>query len=266
MTNIGQWLATNADLPRIECELLLSEALDVNRAHLLAYPENELSEDVHDLVNQQIHDLRQGRPLAYILGEREFWGLPFKVTSDVLIPRPETELLVELALAHTPPDGRVLDLGTGSGAIAISVGHDRADLDVTATDTSTAALEIARQNATHHNVSLTLIHSAWFTSLKGHWDVIVSNPPYIAPNDPHLPALNHEPESALVAAQDGLADIANIIAHSADFLQPGGLLIIEHGYDQAQRVRTLFAAAGFHDIRSARDLANIERATLGYRS
>ena len=263
MTSIGQWLSEVRDLPRLDCEILLCESLNVNRARILAFPEDDIPENSEHYLNQQISALRTGLPLAYVLGEREFWGLTFSVNTDVLIPRPETELLVELAIQLTPPNGHVLDLGTGSGAIAVAVAHERPDITMTAVDSSRPALAVARQNADTHNVDVSFIDSDWFSALDQRWDVIVSNPPYVAADDPHLPALRAEPSRALIAADKGMADIRAIITQSASYLSPGGSLMIEHGYDQAAGVREEFSHAGFEKVSSKRDLADIERVTLG---
>jgi len=263
MTTIGHWLTEVKDLPRLDCEILLGGALEVNRAHILAFPEKEIPPNICDGLQDQVDELRKGIPLAYIMGEREFWGLPFSVSHDVLIPRPETELLVELALDLTPTNGRLLDLGTGSGAIAIAISHSRADIEVTAIDASAAALAIAKQNSARNNTNVCFKTSCWFNALSGRWDVIVANPPYVSPNDPHLHALRYEPSSALVAEDEGLADVAQIVRESPAFLQERGQLIIEHGYNQAERTRAMFVDAGFSNIRSLQDLAKIERATLG---
>jgi release factor glutamine methyltransferase len=263
MIPIRQWLADNADLPRLEAELLLEACAGLSRAQIIAYPERLLTTPQCEALGKQAAALREGTPIAYILGEREFWGLSFTVTSDVLIPRPETELLVELVIAHAPHTAEILDLGTGSGAIAVAAAHERPDLQVTAVDRSCAALGVARENAQRQQVAITFKHSNWFTELQGQWDVIVSNPPYIAPNDPHLPALAAEPAQALIAAEDGLADLSHIIGASGDYLRPQGWLMVEHGYNQAHLVRNMMQQAGFKQVTSARDLAQIERATYG---
>ena len=263
MTAIQQWLATVRDVPRIDCEVLLAEVLALTRAQILAYPERQLAPEEHADLQAGIASLRQGQPLAYILGHREFWGLSFKVTPAVLVPRPETELLVELSAALAPQSGRILELGTGSGAIAISLATERSDLDITATDIASDALAIATENALSHNTSIEFLNSNWFADISGSWDLIVSNPPYIAEQDPHLPSLQAEPQHALIAGADGLDDIHRIANDSRHYLKIGGHLILEHGHDQAPRVRNIMSEAGFIDIRSAQDLARIERATIG---
>ncbi len=212
----------------------------------------------------------QGEPLAYIWGEEEFFGLTLQVSADVLIPRPDTELLVERALSHlenrtATAAAQVLDLGTGSGAIALAIKHSQPAVQVTATDASAAALNIARANASRHGLDIQFQRSDWFAGLASdaRWDLIVSNPPYIDPADPHLTTLTHEPREALTAAQQGLGDLQTIIGNAPAYLQPGGVLIVEHGYDQGAAVRDLFAAAGFEAIATTRDYGGNERTTEG---
>ena len=263
MTAIQQWLTTVRDVPRLECEVLLAEVLALTRAQILAHPERQLAADEFANLEAGIASMRQGQPLAYILGSREFWGLSFKVTPAVLVPRAETELLVELSLALAPLGGRMLELGTGSGAIAISLATERPDLDITATDIAGDALAIAAENALTHKVFIEFLERDWFAALSGSWDVVVSNPPYIADQDPHLPSLQAEPQHALVAGHEGLDDIHRIVSDSRPHLRPGGHLMLEHGHDQASGVRDSMSAAGYIDVRSEQDLAGIERVTVG---
>lgn len=214
-----------------------------------------------------------GEPLAYIWGEEEFFGLTLQVTPQVLIPRPDTELVVERALSHlearkaqTP--ARVLDLGTGSGAIALAIKHSRPETDVTATDASAAALEVAQANATRLGLALTTLKGSWFDLLPAdaRWDLILSNPPYIDPADSHLADLRHEPRQALTAPEQGLGDLQQIIGNAARHLATDGVLIVEHGHDQGAAVRNLFATAGFSAIVTTRDYGGNERTTEGVRS
>ena len=263
MNNIGQWLEQAADLSKRDRELLLSEITGLSQARILAFPETPL--DTHELDRlQRAHQaLRAGQPLAYVLGHQDFWSVRLVVSTDVLIPRPETELLVELALQLAPEAGRVLDLGTGSGAIAVAVAHTRSDLAVTATDRSTAALAVARRNARRYATNIEFIESDWFDQVSGRYDMIVCNPPYVAADDPHLPDLAAEPQTALVSGAQGLDDLGRVIAEARNYLATGAYLAVEHGYDQAARVRNLMHTAGFDNVRSAKDLAQIERATIG---
>jgi release factor glutamine methyltransferase len=205
--------------------------------------------------------------MAYLLGTREFFGLPFEVNPAVLIPRPDTELLVELALDQLPRGGRLLDMGTGSGAIAVAIAHSRPDAEVTALDASVAALDVARRNAATHGARVRFLHSDWFSALApaAPFDLIVSNPPYVASGDPHLADgdLRFEPLGALTDHADGLSALRAIVAGATGHLVPDGRLLLEHGYDQAAAVRALLADSGWADVQSWTDLAGIERVTGG---
>jgi len=269
---LSETLGLEPTSARLEIQILLQQVLGVSRAALLAHPETMLS----DTQFAQYAALRQrrfnGEPLAYILGEREFFGLNFTVSPATLIPRPDTELLVTEALQHLPPQAaaqtRVLDLGTGSGAIALSLAHTRPDIFVTAVDASADALKVAQENAVRlHCNHVRLLQSDWFSALNEgeRFELIASNPPYIAEADAHLQQgdLRFEPRSALAAGEDGLDDLRHIITNARTHLRPGGWLLLEHGYDQAPRVRELLANAGYTDIYSARDLSGIERVSGG---
>ncbi len=260
-------LALEPGSARIEVQSLLQAVLQVNRAWLLAHPEEFLDSQQYAHYISWFERRLKGEPLAYILGQREFYGLNFKVTHATLIPRPDTELLVELALTRIPEGGAVLDLGTGSGAIALSLAHARADAKITAVDISEAALAVARENAQHlHLRNLRLLCCDWFESLTGeNYHLIVSNPPYIAAKDAHLLQgdLRFEPHSALASGADGLDAIRQITAQAKTYLKPGGWLLLEHGYDQAARVRELLLLAGFSEVGSEKDLAGIERVSGG---
>ncbi len=266
---IGRWLRSVADLPRADCEALLSTLTGWSRAQILASPERLIAADDLPRLSAGVAALRDGQPLAYVLGCAGFWTLELEVTPAVLIPRPETELLVELTLALAPPAARILDLGTGSGAIGLAVATSRADLQVTASDRFPAALEVARRNAQRCQANIDFQLSHWFEGFldragsDARWHLVVSNPPYIAANDPHLPALRHEPRAALVSGSDGLDDLSAIIRAAPARLYPGGYLLLEHGYNQAAAVRALLSEAGFAEIHSHRDLAGIERVTVG---
>ncbi|MFH2134209.1 MAG: peptide chain release factor N(5)-glutamine methyltransferase [Pseudomonadota bacterium] len=265
---IRQALELEQDEARSEVQTLLQTVLGVNRAYLLAHPERVLNEQEFSLYQTSLQRRLQGEPLAYILGEREFFGLNFKVSPATLIPRPDTELLVELALARISSAGaRVLDLGTGSGAIALSIAHNRPDVQMTAVDASEAALSVAQDNANCLEVrNARFVHCDWFAALEGlRFDLIVSNPPYIAANDRHLSQgdLRFEPASALASGTDGLDDIRRIISESGAHLAAGGWLMLEHGYDQAEQVCALLLQAGFRNVRSDKDLAGIARVSGG---
>lgn len=248
---------------------LLSHLLACGPAFLAAHPEHELSDDDAQRYAGLVSRRAAGEPVAYVTGEREFYSLSFAVTPAVLIPRPETELLVDVALERIAPhsDCSVLDLGTGSGAVALSIARHRPCARVAAVDISEAALQVARANA--QRLALTnieFIAGDWYENLASRgFDVIVANPPYVAEGDPHLIQgdLRFEPRAALAAGDDGLRSIYRIVAGAAAHLLPGGYLAFEHGYDQAAACRALLDDAGFRDIVSRRDLAGIERTTVG---
>lgn len=254
---------------RIEAQYLLQDVLNRPRAWLLAYPETTLNETQQADYEALLQRRAQGEPVAYILGEREFFGLNFKVTPATLIPRPETELLVELALQRIPQDRpcRVLDLGAGSGAIALSIAHGRLKSEVVAVDASPGALEVARENAARLNIrNAAFLRSDWYAALgPQRFHLIVSNPPYVGAGDPHLREgdLRFEPASALVSGTDGLDDIRRIAAGAQAHLEPGGWLLLEHGYNQAAQVRELLQGTALTEVFSARDLSGIERVTGG---
>jgi release factor glutamine methyltransferase len=259
------------DAARLEAELLLAHALGVSRAWLYAWPEHEPSAEVCDAFERQVAARERGEPIAYLIGRREFRSLDLEVTPDVLIPRPETELLVELALARMPLDceASVADLGTGSGAIALAIASERPRTSVVATDVSAAALAVAQGNATRLGLrNATFAQGDWCKALGGaRFDMIVSNPPYVAEGDPHLDAgdLRYEPIAALVSGADGLDAIRRIVAEVPAHLEAGGWLLLEHGWDQAASVRALLEAGEYADIASECDHAGHERVTLGRR-
>jgi len=260
--------ATALGLERIDAQLLLLHALgrtQTERAWLLAHDTDELQEAEQVSFLQLCERRAGGEPLAYIVGRKEFFGLDLVVDPRVLVPRPDTETLVEWALGILPAiaEPRVVDLGCGSGAIALAIKKALPRAAVQATDASPAALEVARENARRLSLPVEFRQASWLEGNEGRYDLIVSNPPYVAANDPHLAALAHEPLSALAAGPDGLADIRSIVALSTAHLRPGGWLLLEHGHDQAQAVRDLLAAAGFQAVASRRDLAGIERCSGG---
>jgi release factor glutamine methyltransferase len=254
---------------RIEVQCLLQAVLQVNRAYLLTHPEQLLSDEQQARFTALFERRLSGEPIAYLLGEREFYGLTFKVSPATLIPRPETELLVELALQRIPQQGtcRVLDLGTGSSAIALSIAHARPYAEVVAVDASAAALEVAKFNVQRLDLgNVRLLHSDWFGALQDErFDIIVSNPPYIAADDAHLTQgdVRFEPSSALASGADGLDGIRRICAQAKAHLNVNGWLLFEHGYDQASQVRALLQQSGFAGVFSARDLSGVERVSGG---
>lgn len=266
----GCTLATvlkTAPLDPLENRILLCHALRLTRVQLITQSERRLDQAESDALKALFARRLRGEPIAYIVGLREFYGLDFRVTPDVLIPRPDTELLVELAMERLPTGGALLDMGTGSGAIAVSIAHSRPDAVVTALDASAAALAIARENAAAHQARVTLLESDWYGALAKdqRFAVIASNPPYIVEGDVHLSQgdLRFEPVDALTDHGDGLSDLRTIIDGAPAHLLAGGWLLMEHGYDQAAAVRALLAGTGFTDVQSWRDLAGIERVSGG---
>lgn len=269
--------AKTLGLERLDAQLLLLHALGKPsdaRAWLLAHDTDLLSDEA--LQRYLALSLRRasGEPLAYIVGYKEFFGLTLQVDARVLVPRPDTETLVQWSLdllqePGMPPAPRILDLGTGSGAVALAIAHGLQATgrqgQIVAVDASTDALSVARDNAQRLklDLDLTFIQSSWLQEVSGCFDLIASNPPYIASADPHLPALVHEPLEALTAGIDGLDDLRQITRQAPAHLQPGGWLLLEHGYDQAEAVRQLLAGQGFVQVQSRRDLAGIERCSGG---
>ncbi len=253
----------------LDREILLAHILKVSRSYLYAWPEKKLTDAQQKLFFALIQRRLEGEPVPYIVGCQEFWSLDFKVTPETLIPRPETELLIELALKFGNEQCIVADLGTGSGAIAIAIAHERPQWKIHATDQSSATLEIAAFNAKKLKCENIIFH-------QGHWcqalpnimfDMIVSNPPYIAEHDPHLlqGGVRFEPRSALTSGVDGLDAIREIVIEARHYLKPAGFLMLEHGYDQAEQVRDLLSNAGYQQVVSYKDLAGIERVSVGVR-
>jgi release factor glutamine methyltransferase len=260
-------LLAAANLPDLEAKVLAQHALGVSRAWLAARLDEPVDVQQARAVERLYARRQSGEPVAYITGEREFYSLDFAVSPAVLIPRPETELLVALALqALDGHGGRVLDLGTGSGAVAVAIAHHAPDAEVWGVDASEKALEVARANAARHGVNVRLVRSDWFSRIPAErFDVIVGNPPYVAAGDPHLSEgdVRYEPRDALVSGPDGLDAIRAIAAHAPRHLEGGGHLFLEHGWDQAERCRDLLASCGFHDVTSWEDLAGIPRVSGG---
>ncbi|HBI83580.1 MAG TPA: peptide chain release factor N(5)-glutamine methyltransferase [Alcaligenaceae bacterium] len=264
-----QSLMQVSGLPRIEARMLLEFVLQKPRSWLLAHDTDQIDPEKATRFLTMAAHRRQGRPMAQLLGQREFMGYMFDVTSDVLIPRPETELLVEVGLnAVRPLDApTILDLGTGSGAIAISLALQKPKACVVATDLSSQALAVAQQNAQKHSAKVQWWQGSWYEALpaEGRFDLIVSNPPYIVANDPHLVQgdLRFEPIMALTDGADGLSAIREIILGAHARLNPNGQIWLEHGYDQSAAVQQLLLSAGFKNVQSLPDLAGILRVTGG---
>ncbi len=253
----------------LNIELILLEVLKKDRVYLRLHSDAVLMDEQFNQFQSMLTRLQQGEPLAYILGYQDFWTLRLKVTSDTLIPRPDTERLVELALGlfDKATHIKALDLGTGSGAIALSLAAERPHWQLTATDFSAGALVVAQQNASDNQLSNVVFkQGSWFAALNGNtrlFELIVSNPPYIDPDDSHLLALSHEPMIALIADQHGLSDIQQIVTTAPQFLKANGWLVLEHGYDQGGQVRQLLLDAGFHQVQTVQDYGNNDRVTLG---
>lgn len=261
--------AAQSAIGRVDARVLLREVLGQSDAWLIAHGDEALSDAQSRQYAALVARRTAGEPVAYITGRREFHGRDFAVTPATLIPRPETEMLVELALQRAPQRGRVLDLGAGSGCIGVTLAAERPDLQVTLVDVSPEALDVARRNAQRWAPANTvLLQGDWFSALGGqHYDLIVSNPPYVADGDAHLAQgdLRFEPRAALASGADGLDAIRRIVAGAPAHLAPGGWLLIEHGYDQHAACTALLQRAGLRDVFSARDLAGILRVSGGRR-
>ena len=259
-------LLREARLPRREAEILLQGVLRCDRARLIAHAEQSVDSAKALAARVWFSRRLAGEPIAHILGVREFYGLALQVTADVLIPRPETELLVELALGRAGPGARVLELGTGSGAVAVALWSKRPDLKITASDISEEALEIARRNADAHGADIDFVRSNWFEAIGPEpFDLIASNPPYVAEGDPHLKQgdLRFEPRLALLGGGDGLACLRAIAAQARYHLRTGGRLLLEHGCDQGERCVALVREIGYAEVADSRDLAGLPRVCAG---
>lgn len=260
------------DSPLLDAELLLCHTLDVNRSYLFTWPEKELTTHQYEQFQQLIEQRLTHQPIAYILGNKEFWGLDLQVSSDTLIPRADTETLIEATLALKPANinqCKILDLGTGTGAIALALKHECPNSEITAVDFSLGALEVAKQNAINNQLNVNFLHSNWFSALTAKdFDIIVSNPPYIEENDQHIfqGDVQFEPRSALTSGKDGLDDIRLIIDQAWSFLKSDGWLVIEHGYNQAQVMQQLFSDKGYQHYQLHKDLAGNPRISLAQKT
>ncbi len=256
-----------SDSPEVDSHYLLCHVLQCQSHYLQTWPEKKLTEQQHQDFERLLHRREQGEPVAYLIGERGFWTLDLKVDIATLIPRPDTEILVSTALSKMTAQMVVMDIGTGSGAIALALASERNDITVFASDQSAAALGVAQSNRRQHHLHhVFLWQGDWLDAIQAHCvDLIVSNPPYIDQNDPHLEQgdVRFEPKSALVAENKGLADIEQISRQASTRLKAGGWLMVEHGYQQALAVQALFQQHGFEQISSIRDYGGHERVTIG---
>lgn len=268
---IASWLRQQGSLARLELEVALCHALDCSRAHLLSHPEQQLTCAELKQLSHWTHQLRNHIPLAYLTGEQEFWGLSLSIDARVLVPRPDTEILVECALECLPDAPastqaralQALDLGTGSGAIALAIAQERRDINVHACDISAECLAVAEANSRALGLPISLRLSDWFERIDQRFHVIVANPPYIDSADPHLSQLQAEPRAALVAQNHGLADLQAIIERAPAHLHRDGWLLLEHGYDQGMATRELLTNRGFEQVGTRRDLGGNERVSWG---
>ncbi len=261
-------LASNSNSAKLDAQLLVCHTCNTKLTKLLAYPGNELSNEQLTLFKLQLSRRSKGEPIAYITGKKEFWSLDFIVNKHVLVPRPESELLVEITLdliaeKQTP---RIMDLGTGSGAIAISIAKERSDCVVVATDISKQALDVANLNAAKHEAPIQFIYSNWYKKIGNEkFDVIICNPPYVAEDDPqlHQNVTRYEPSKAVISNDNGLQDLKLVIAGANQYLSSQGSLIVEHGFVQATEVQQLFKKYGFKQVKTYKDLAQLDRVTCG---
>ncbi|MFQ6372176.1 peptide chain release factor N(5)-glutamine methyltransferase [Shewanella sp. YIC-542] len=262
-------LATSSESAHVDAEALLLHCLGKPRSFIYAWPERQLSDEQHKQLQQMVARRAEGVPVAHIVGEREFWSLPFIVNDSTLIPRPDTEILVETALnLPLAENAAVLDLGTGTGAIALALAHERRQWQMTAVDNVSGAVELAKAN--RHNLQLPqveILQSDWFAELSGRkFQLIVSNPPYIEESDEHLALgdVRFEPRSALTSGQQGFAALFHIAEHAREYLCTGGYLLLEHGFTQGKRLREKLNELGYMQVATVRDFGSNERCTLGF--
>lgn len=267
MITFQQWLNAGP-LPRLEARLLIQAVCRLSPARLISRGGDAVPQPQLAVLNLLAERRRRGEPMAYLLGSREFYGRSFRVSPDVLIPRPETELLVEAALERLPINGRLWDMGTGSGIIALTVTSERPDATVRASDISTAALTVARANAAALGARIEWAQGSWFDAqpaAQGLFDIIASNPPYIEAGDRHLQQgdLRFEPPAALTDFADGLSHIRTLAAQAQGYLKPGGWLLLEHGWNQGESVRRILTDSGWQQTATLPDLAGLDRVSIG---
>lgn len=264
---IKQLLKENLNIDKITQQHWLCDCLGKNYSFLITHEEYILTDREISHYYQGLKQLQVGKPLAYITGKQAFWKTEFLVNEHTLIPRPDTEILIETILSQTNQQKllNLLDLGTGTGCIAISLANEQPDWQITATDISPFALEIAKKNAENHQVAINFLHGNWFEPLSKDkkFDVIVSNPPYISKDDKHLLYLKYEPMTALVADNEGLADIVYLIENAKQYLVDNGLLLIEHGYNQGKIIQQYFKENNYHQVTTIKDYGGNDRVTLG---
>jgi len=261
-----QKLSSCSDSPRLDAEILLASLLKKNRSYFMAFPEVVPSKAEQEQFETLLSQRLQGHPIAHIIGTREFWSLDLNVNQHTLIPRPDTEILIEYILHNFAQENlKVADMGTGSGAIALALASEKPNWQISATDRSPEALETARGNATKLGLqNISFSQGNWFEAIEANdFDLLISNPPYIPANDPHLTQgdVRFEPDTALISGKDGLDDIRYLIKHAVEYLKQDGWLILEHGYDQKQSVKDLFIAAGYRQITQKDDYAGNPRMT-----
>lgn len=268
-TSLAQTGSTGSDSPRLDAEILLAHVLGCDRSHLIAWPDKELETDQREQFENLLEKRIHGTPIAYLTGSREFWSLDMVVSDDTLIPRPETETLVEYVLEQFPADlsFKLLDAGTGSGAIAIAIASERPGWKLFASDIDQASVQLAQRNADKHGIdNIEFLHSDWFDDIEQKdFDIIISNPPYIAESDPHLSQgdVRFEPRRALTSGRNGMDAIEHLCQHAVKHMKPGGRLIVEHGYDQADMVYECFHRNGFINIEQTCDPGGHVRMTAG---
>jgi len=262
----AEYSLVNSDSALLDAQVLLAFVLAKETVYLLTWPERPLTKEQQSLFESLINKRINGVPVAHLTGIREFWSLPLKVNNSTLIPRPDTERLVEIALEHCPADAKILDLGTGTGAVILALASELSDAQCTGIDFSKAAVELANQNKQALNINnVNFRQSDWFANVDGLFDVIVSNPPYIDENDHHLHEgdVRFEPLSALVAKQSGLSDIQLIADQAKQHLCKPGILLLEHGFEQGLAVRDILIAQGYTQVETKQDYGNNDRVTLG---
>ncbi|GLS91214.1 release factor glutamine methyltransferase [Psychromonas marina] len=261
----AKFLLSTSDSPLLDAQVLLAHVLEKETVYLMTWPERDLSAEQKSAFEALVEQRLNGVPVAHLTGTREFWSLPLKVNDSTLIPRPDTEILVETALGFCAPNATILDLGTGTGAIILALASELPLATCCAVDFSDDAVQLARENAAMLNINnVTISQSDWFGSVQGQFDVIVSNPPYIDENDHHLKKgdVRFEPLSALVASENGLSDIRLIAQQARDYLNENGCLLIEHGFEQGNAVREIFSQLAYGNIKTIKDYGDNDRITI----